>query len=208
MEGLTLALTPMCGLVVCVAAHIVVSRAFRDLARVAGVIWSFTAGLCVILVGVLVFTLSAAADTDAGELVVTASLWLTAYAALAYAYIFGIFNVTESARRARLLSDLREAGQRGLSLEEILRVYNAKVIVNLRVNRMLRGRQIAERDGRYFVNRPLMLWIAKVFVFLKLAFLGSPSESEGLGPAAARLQNQRGSRGLPAPRDQASDRPV
>src|SRR5712691_2680408 len=157
IEDLTLALTPICGLVVCVTAHVVVSRAFRDLARIAGVVWSLTAGLCVILIGVLVFTLGAAAPTAAGELVATASLWFIAYAALAYAYVFGVFNVTESARRGRLLSDLREAGQRGLSLEEILRVYNARVIVNLRMNRMLLGGQVVERDGRYFVHRRLML---------------------------------------------------
>lgn len=208
IERLTLALTPIWGLTVCMIAHIVVARAFRNLARVAGIVLSLTAGLCVILTGVLMFSLGAAADTAAGELVATASLWLTAYLALGYAYVFGIFNLMDSARRVRLLSDLCEAGQRGLSLEEILRVYNAEVIVDLRLNRMLRGGQIAERDGRYFIDHPLMIWIAKMFVFLKLAFFGAPSEFGEIGPAVAHRRHRPDIRGRQAPRDQGSDGPV
>ena len=82
----------------------------------------------------------------------------------------------ESARRIRLLVELQAAGERGLTLTQILAAYNARMIVDARLGRLLAGGQVVERDGRYFIGKPLMLYGAKALVLLKIAFLGAPDE--------------------------------
>ena len=108
--------------------------------------------------------------------------WILTYVALVYWYVFGFFNLGESARRVRLLIELRAAGERGLTLTEILTVYNAGMIIYARLGRLLAGGQIVERDGRYFIGKPLMLYGAKALVLLKIAFLRAPNE---IGPSSS-----------------------
>ena len=74
------------------------------------------------------------------------------YLSLAYFYVFGFYNLGESARRIRLLIELRSAGDRGMTLDEILAVYNARMIVEARLQRLLSGGQVVEREGRYFFS--------------------------------------------------------
>ena len=105
-----------------------------------------------------------------------AGVWVLAYLFLAYCYIIGFFNLGESARRIRLLIELHGAGKRGMTLDEILAAYNARMIVEARLGRLLTGGQILERGGRYVSKRSPMLYIAKMLVLLKILFLGVRSE--------------------------------
>ncbi len=114
--------------------------------------------------------------TSVMDLVGHAVLWALTYLSLVYCYVFGFYNVGESARRVRLLIELLAAGDRGLTLPEILERYNSKMIVDARLVRLQAGRQIAERDGRFFTEWPVMLWMARVMVFLKKVLLGADSE--------------------------------
>jgi hypothetical protein len=179
------ALSPLAALVVCVLGHVVVARAAPRLARHRGVSIAVLAGLAVLLATAVTF----AADPSHGPALDrwgAAVSWLLAYLALAYFYVFGFYNVGESARRLRLLVELQAAAPRGLTLAELLTVYNARMIVEARLARMVAGGQLVERDGRYAVGRPLMLTIAKAFAALKILFLGGPSEFGG-GRAASLL---------------------
>lgn len=126
---------------------------------------------------------SAASATDAFW---TVALWLTTYVMLVHCYLFGFFNPGETARRIRLLIELRAAGSRGMSIDEILGVYNAHAIIEARLHRLLEGGQIKCQDGRYVVGWPLMLSLAKVMVLLKLVFLGARTEFEARGPESTR----------------------
>lgn len=172
MPTVIAALAPVVGLAVCGVAHVLVSRAVPALPRLHGIATSVGSGL--IVVGVLPLLADPApAEARAWD---TALVWVMTYLLLAYCYVFGFFNLGESARRIRLLIELEQAGPRGLSLDEILAVYSARMIVTLRTERLATGGQIVERDGRYVLKARLMLRAAKALVLLKLVFLGARSE--------------------------------
>jgi hypothetical protein len=96
------------------------------------------------------------------------------YSGLGYCY-FHFINLGETARRIRILRELCETPE-GLSQEEILERYNAKHIVDMRLRRLLDNGQIVERQGRYYIGSPVMLFIAKSIIALKFVILGKRSE--------------------------------
>ena len=164
---------PIAAFVASVIAHVVVSRLWPRLPRHHGLLLGVVAGFAVLAaLGTTVWPPGPAH----GDRVAYPLLWGIAYLGLAYSYIFGFFNLGESARRIRLLIELHEAGDRGLTLDELLAAYNARIILGLRLERMLTGGQIVERDGRYFIGSRFMLATARLFVGLKLVFLGARSE--------------------------------
>jgi len=165
------ALSPLVGLGACVVAHVIVSRLAPAWPRARGVIVSVLAGGCRFLGA------SAPAPAPGGYVLA----WGLTYLALAYTYVFGFFNVSETARRLRLLVELLDAGPRGLSLDAILRAYNARMIVEARLRRLVAGGQLALADGRYVIRRSLGLSVAKLLVGIKLLLLRAPSEF-GAGP--------------------------
>jgi hypothetical protein len=171
-------LSPIAGLGACLVGHVVVSRLAPGWPRARGVVVAVLAGLAV-MARVDLGARGPEAPAAAGWGHVLA--WGLAYLALAYTYVFGFFNVSETARRIRLLIELLDAGPRGLSLDEVLRVYNARMIVEARLRRMTAAGQLALRDGRYVIRRALVLSLAKGLVLIKRALLGAPSEF-GAGP--------------------------
>ena len=129
------ALSPLVGLGACVVAHVIVARLAPAWPRARGVIVSVLAGGGVVLtLGLRFLWGPAPAPAAPGGYVLA---WGLAYLALAYTYVFGFFNVSETARRLRLLVELLDAGPRGLSLDEVLRAYNARMIVEARLRRLL-----------------------------------------------------------------------
>ena len=176
------ALSPLVGLGACVVAHVIVSRLAPAWPRARGVIVSVLAGGGVVLtLGWRFLGASAPAPAPGGYVLA----WGLTYLALAYTYVFGFFNVSETARRLRLLVELLDAGPRGLSLDAILRAYNARMIVEARLRRLVAGGQLALADGRYVMRRSLGLSVAKLLVGIKLLLLRAPSEF-GAGPPPPR----------------------
>ena len=175
LTAVALGLVPFAALLLCVVAHIAVSRA-QVVAHHHGVVLGALAGLAGLtgLIWPLASRLASAQD-----LVGLGAAWILTYFALVYWYVFGFYNLGESARRIRLLVELQAAGERGLTLTQLLAAYNARMIVDARLGRLLAGGQVVERDGRYLIGKPLMLYGAKALVLLKLAFLGTPSELAG-----------------------------
>jgi hypothetical protein len=96
------------------------------------------------------------------------------YASLGYCY-FHFINLGETARRIRILRELYDS-KNGLSMEEILKRYNDRTIVDKRFNRLLSNGQIIFKDNAYFTGKPLVLWMAKLIVMLKRVMLGKKSE--------------------------------
>jgi hypothetical protein len=176
LSDIALALAPALALLACVASHVAVSRAWPRLPRHHGAAGAALAGLAVLLVLATALPAGTAGVMARADRLGLALAWCLAYLALVYWYIFGFYNLGESARRIRLLIELEAAGERGLSRVELLAAYNARMIVEARLGRMLTSGQVVERDGRYVIGRPLMLYGAKALVLLKLAFLGARSE--------------------------------
>lgn len=99
---------------------------------------------------------------------------MASYTALSYCY-FHFINMGETARRIRILRELNGSVE-GLSIEEILRAYGSKEIVTRRLSRLIKNGQIEYREGRYFINKPLMLFASRVMVLLKRIVLKKGSE--------------------------------
>jgi len=96
------------------------------------------------------------------------------YGFLGYCY-YSVIGLGETARRIRLLKDLYVAPE-GLSQKEILARYSAKDMVDMRLGRLIHNGQVKVVDGRYFIGKPLMLFLAKFAIFMKLMVLGKRSE--------------------------------
>lgn len=96
------------------------------------------------------------------------------YSALGYGY-FHFINLGETARRIRILRELYDSKE-GFSMEEIINRYNAEEIVDRRIDRLVNNGQIIFRNGKFYIGRPSMLYIARIIVILKLLFLGKRSE--------------------------------
>jgi hypothetical protein len=75
---------------------------------------------------------------------------LIVYNALAYSY-FHVFNMGETSRRIRVLSEIYTSRQ--LKTSEIASVYGANDILNLRLERLLSMKQV-KRSGSRYLPRP------------------------------------------------------
>ena len=102
------------------------------------------------------------------------SMVMVTYFALGYCY-FHFINLGETARRIRILRELQES-KNGLTLEGILKRYNALAIINVRLQRMISNKQIVLQAGRYYIGSPLMLYMAKTLIFFKWVLLRRRSE--------------------------------
>lgn len=100
-----------------------------------------------------------------------------AYTALAYCY-FHFINLGETARRIRILRELQNSDN-GLSLEEILKRYNAKSIIDVRISRLINNGQIKLRNEKYYIDNPTVLYAAKFLAALKFIFLGKREALKG-----------------------------
>lgn len=167
---------PVVGLGLCFVTHVLVSRSAPALAHHHGLLASVLAGGAAVL---SVLAPSLRADLAARP---AADAWgalaasLAAYVLLAYCYVIGFFNIGESARRIRLLIELEAAAERGLTLAEVLARYNARMIVDARLQRLLAGGQIAEQGGRLFLRSRVMLGAAKALVLVKIVLLRRRTE--------------------------------
>lgn len=99
---------------------------------------------------------------------------LIIYLCLSYCY-FNFINMGETARRIRLLRELSDSVW-GLDKQELLSKYNAREVVGLRVKRLLNNHQIILSGSRYYIGTPVMLFISRGIVLLKLIVLGRKSE--------------------------------
>jgi hypothetical protein len=96
------------------------------------------------------------------------------YSFLGYGY-YSFIGLGETARRSRILRELAKVSE-GLSMEEILEKYNAKYMLDIRLSRLFKNGQVILKNGRYFINKPTVLYIAKLVLFMKQVTLGKGSE--------------------------------
>ena len=143
-----LALVPVAGLVVCVVLHVLAARLAP--AKLADLTIGVAGG------GLVVVQLAWRTGQEA-----SLAVWFTTYLLLAYCYVVGFFNLSESARRIRLLIELHEAPGHAMTLDEILTAYNARMVVEARLRRLVGAGFLVERGGRYWIGHRAGLWIAR-----------------------------------------------
>lgn len=102
---------------------------------------------------------------------------LIVYLCLSYVY-FHFINLGETARRIRILRELYDAPN-GLTREQLLRKYNSKGIVDIRLARLINNNQVRIKDGRLYIGNKTILLISRVLVLLKRVVLGKRSEFQG-----------------------------
>ncbi len=79
---------------------------------------------------------------------VEAMYGVVVYACVAYSY-FHLFNMSETARRIRILSEVYLAGS--LDASQLSRLYDGAAVLGMRLDRLVATRQLARRADR-FVN--------------------------------------------------------
>lgn len=81
---------------------------------------------------------------------------------IAYAY-FHIFNMSETARRIRMLLQIRRAGPAGLRVHELEHQYSQQNMIEARLDRLVLMNQLSlGSDGRYRVAGNTLLWAGRI----------------------------------------------
>jgi len=165
-------MAPILGLFVNTLVQILAYRLIKSVGLLKTVVLGFVIGFATVMACGMAWYQTAMPDVM--ELMGQSALNLLTYVALGYCY-FHFINLGETARRIRILRELRESKD-GLTLEEILERYNALEIIKARLQRMQNNKQIVLRLERYFIAKPSLLYIAKTIALLKWVLLNRQSE--------------------------------
>ncbi|MBI4402635.1 MAG: hypothetical protein HY537_00650 [Deltaproteobacteria bacterium] len=95
-------------------------------------------------------------------------LWITSLG-LAYCY-FHVFNMSQTARRIRILVSWYEAEKEGNQRQFGIPEINPQAIVTDRLQLLETMGSLEQRNGRYFARWGIMLAAAHVFGFLRILF--------------------------------------
>lgn len=96
---------------------------------------------------------------------------LFTYLALAFGY-FNFVNLTVASLRIRLLEEIRESGG-ALPADALKAAYNSREVVAIRLQRLIQGGHLVEKNGRLHSGRLPFLIVAKLFDILRWVVLGS-----------------------------------
>lgn len=167
------AFTPLIGLLFNVFAQLIGFR-YIKLFLLKSLILGFVIGL-VFVFGAGFYGCFAAAQPS-GDFVALLIVNSLTYSALGYCYAHFI-NLGEGARRIRIIRELYKS-ETGLSMDELLNIYDGRQMIENRINRLMSGGQIVLRNDRYFIGKPHMLLISRIILLMKLIILGKRSEFE------------------------------
>jgi hypothetical protein len=87
------------------------------------------------------------------------------YSLLAILYILGPFGIIESSLRIRLLEEIAGFGEKGVSKQNLFKVYNKNVIIQKRLNRFLMTKDFTYRNGYYLIKNRFSYFIVQEFLF-------------------------------------------
>lgn len=161
-------LSPIVGLAVYCVSQIAVARMCPDHGPYHSLKLGFLAGL-VAMAGIGGWTTShmAVASADRAGLMI---LNLLTYVALAFGY-FNFVNLTVASLRIRLLEELSEAGG-VLPKHALMAAYNSRQVVAIRLDRLVKGGHLVEKDGRLHSGRLPFLIVARIFDTLHCFIIG------------------------------------
>ena len=129
---------------------------------------------------VLTFNLAVLAGTwliaryearDAAQTMYMLAFGFLVFNGIAYAY-FHFFNMSETARRIRMLLQIRGAGPAGLRVQELERQYSQKDMIEARLDRLVHMHQLSlAPDGCYRVARNTLLCAGRIMALWRCLVL-------------------------------------
>lgn len=163
---------PVIGLAVNVLVQILSFRWVKPLGLLKSVFLGFGAGMLYMLESEYLIFAQSSAESMSAIWPNLAANTLTC-GVLGYCY-FHFINLGETGRRIRIVRELLSAD--GLTLEELLRRYNTSDMIEIRLTRLLNSGQIAERNGKLFINNQFLVKASQIMIFMKKIILGQTSE--------------------------------
>jgi hypothetical protein len=165
-------LIPLAGLAVNVLVQLLSVRLVPGLGILKSVFTGFAVGGIGVLAGESYLFIYHQTPINEAFPMIIANLII--YGALGYCY-FHFINLCITARRIRIIRELYTSSK-GLTLNELLQRYNARDMIDKRLERLLSSGQIVYKDGKYHIGRPVMLLMSRTIVAMKLFILGKKSE--------------------------------
>lgn len=162
------ALAPVIGLAVYCVSHVVTARIIRGRSPYPALAIGALAGL----VATVAITLVACGRDAVSTVDALALVGLNTIASLALAFgYFNFVNLTVASLRIRILEELAEAGGR-LPRAALLDRYGTSSVADLRLERLVGGGHLVERNGRLHTGRLQFLVVARIFDGLRWLIFG------------------------------------
>jgi len=163
-----IALAPVLGLAVDCGTHLVAARIIRGRNPYPSLAVGALAGL----VATIAITFVACRHDAVSTVDTLALVGMNAIASLAFAFgYFNFVNLTVASLRIRLLEELADAGGR-LPRAELLGRYGTASVADLRLQRLVGGGHLVERNGRLHSGRLQFLLVARIFDGLRWLIFG------------------------------------
>lgn len=162
------AVAPVLGLAVYCLTHVVAARIIRG----RGPYPALAVGALAGLVATIAITLVACRHDAVSPIDTLALVMLNATASLAFAFgYFNFVNLTVASLRIRILEELADAGGR-LPRRDLLDRYGTTSVADLRLQRLVGGGHLVERNGRLHTGRLQFLVVARIFDGLRRFIFG------------------------------------
>lgn len=84
---------------------------------------------------------------------------------------FHFVNIGEASLRIRVLDEIKKS-RRGLTEEEILNYYNPQIIIDTRLQRLVKNQEIICTDGYYRLGKSRLILAAKIIHFVRILIHG------------------------------------
>ena len=180
------ALAPVIGLAVYCVSHVAAARIIRGRNPYPALAVGALAGL----VATIAITLAACSRGGVSVIDTLALAGLNMVASLAFAFgYFNFVNLTVASLRIRILEELLETG--GLmSRKSLLDRYGTSSVADLRLERLIGGGHLVERNGRLHTGRLQFLLVARIFDALRWLILG-PRYAAALRQPPGAMVNAR-----------------
>lgn len=181
------ALAPVIGLAVSCVVHVAAARLLRGRGPYPPLALGCLAGIAAALAITLVACSRGAAPV-ADTLAFTA---MNGLAALAFAFgYFNFVNLTIASLRIRILEELADAAG-WLPRDTLLDRYGSESVAAIRLERLVRGGHLVERNGRLHTGRLQFLAVARIFEGLRWLIFG-PARAATLhrSPRPATLEDR------------------
>ena len=152
------AIIPFIGLLINFISYVIFLRS--KIRMLVSVLLGFFCGIFSMLAVYLLLT-----DQITSELIFLQS---AIYILFSYC-MFHFNNLAITARRIRIIREIYSKGN-SISTSELLSIYNSKIMVDLRLDRLVNTGQILLQNGRLFINSKILLAATMILVSLKWIF--------------------------------------